>query len=137
MLKPFIQNVSMQDIKDGKHFYCGENSMLIQIVDLHMDYPKPKHAFKIIHKFKFKDWECDNPSSITDEQALKIADALKYALDNCMQVVVHCVAGVSRSGAVVEVGVMMGFSETEKFRIPNCLVKKKLMNIIFKESRYE
>jgi len=44
-----------------------------------------------------------------------------------MNVVVHCHMGVCRSGAVAEVGVMMGFRDTEKFRIPNLMVKKKLM----------
>jgi hypothetical protein len=44
-----------------------------------------------------------------------------------MDVVVHCVAGVCRSGAVCEVGVMMGFNDTEVFRAPNLLVKHKMM----------
>jgi hypothetical protein len=44
-----------------------------------------------------------------------------------MDVVVHCVAGVCRSGAVAEVGVMLGFDDTEVFRSPNLLVKHKMM----------
>jgi hypothetical protein len=44
-----------------------------------------------------------------------------------MNVVVYCVAGVCRSGAVCEVGVMMGFDDCEGFRSPNLLVKHKMM----------
>ena len=47
-----------------------------------------------------------------------------------MHVVVHCHAGVCRSGAVVEVGVMMGFDDTEVFRSPNLLVKHKMMRAL-------
>ena len=44
-----------------------------------------------------------------------------------MNVVVHCHMGVSRSGAVAEVGTIMGFRDVGKFRVPNLMVKKKLM----------
>jgi hypothetical protein len=44
-----------------------------------------------------------------------------------MNVVVHCFAGICRSGAVCEVGVMMGFNDTERFRSPNLLVKHRMM----------
>ena len=47
-----------------------------------------------------------------------------------MNVVVHCVAGVCRSGAVCEIGVMMGFRDTEVFRSPNLLVKHKMMKVL-------
>jgi predicted protein tyrosine phosphatase len=40
---------------------------------------------------------------------------------------VHCVAGLCRSGAVTEVGVMMGFEDTHRYRNPNVFVKKMLM----------
>jgi hypothetical protein len=36
-------------------------------------------------------------------------------------------AGICRSGAVTEVGVMLGFNDTEKFRSPNLLVKHRMM----------
>ena len=52
---------------------------------------------------------------------------LKHALTNHMNVVVHCYAGICRSGAVAEVGVMMGFQDCERSRIPNLRVKQKLM----------
>jgi rhodanese-related sulfurtransferase len=64
---------------------------------------------------------------VTDEQAQQLVTLLQHAKDNHMNVVVHCHAGVCRSGAVAEVGVMLGFDDAEAFRSPNLLVKHKMM----------
>ena len=61
------------------------------------------------------------------EQANELVRLLEHALANHMNVVVHCHAGVCRSGAVCEVGVMLGFIDTEVFRSPNLLVKHRMM----------
>ena len=139
----WIQNIGAADCVNGNHFDCGGNSMLIQISDpfskderLYVTpwFPTPKHQFKEIHKFQFLDTEDDDKLSpefgITDEQANDIVNLLKHALDNRMNVVVHCFAGVCRSGAVAEVGVMMGFIDTEAFRLPNTRVKTKMMRAL-------
>ena len=47
-----------------------------------------------------------------------------------MDVVVHCHAGICRSGAVAEIGVMLGFDDAEAFRSPNLLVKHKMMKVL-------
>jgi hypothetical protein len=47
-----------------------------------------------------------------------------------MNVVVHCFAGICRSGAVCEGGVMMGFNDTERYRSPNLLVKHRMMKVL-------
>ena len=131
---PWIQNVALADIPKKHHVAVGENSMLIQIVDPAMEFPTPAHTFKEIHQFEFLDLERDDnyghEFKITDEQAAELVRLLQHALDNCMDVVVHCVAGVCRSGAVCEVGVMMGFKDTEAFRSPNLLVKHKMMKVL-------
>jgi len=114
--------------------------MLIQIVDPDMEFPTPLHKFKEIHQFQFLDIEEDGLTNngdgswtdmsefaVTQEQADKLVELLQHALANRMDVVVHCHAGVCRSGAVCEVGVMMGFDDTEAFRSPNLLVKHKMM----------
>lgn len=137
---PWIQNVSMKDIKQGAHIEAGENSMLIQIVDPAYEFPTPLKTFKEVHQFEFLDIEKDGLTNdgsgnwidmsefaVTDEQARQLVTLLQKALDNRMNVVVHCHAGVCRSGAVAEVGVMMGFSDSESFRSPNLLVKHKMM----------
>jgi hypothetical protein len=72
--------------------------------------------------------ECINDKwKVQDEQAEQLVELLEHALENKMDVVVHCVAGVCRSGAVCEVGVMLGFDDAEAFRSPNLLVKHKMM----------
>ena len=128
---PWIQNVSMSEIETGSHFPPGENAMLIQIVDVDMDFPTPKYQFKEIHQFKFNDVEdyesVDPEMKCSQEQADKLVELLKHALENRMNVIVHCHAGICRSGAVAEIGVMLGFRDTEKFRQPNLLVKRKMM----------
>ena len=127
----WIQNVALADIPKGQHVRVGENSMLIQIVDPAMEFPKPAHQFGEVHQFEFLDLEVNDPwgeeFKITDMQASELVCLLQYALNHRMDVVVHCVAGVCRSGAVCEVGVMMGFRDTEDFRSPNLLVKHKMM----------
>jgi len=55
---------------------------------------------------------------------------LQHALANHMNVIVHCHAGVCRSGAVAEVGIMLGFRDTEAFRAPNLLVKHRMMTAL-------
>jgi predicted protein tyrosine phosphatase len=129
---PWIQNVSLADVRRGHHIRVGENAMLIQIVDPDMEHPEPAHKFKEVHKFKFLDIEendeCIDPNwKIQDEQAEQLVELLQHALDKRMDVVVHCVAGVCRSGAVAEVGVMLGFDDAEAFRSPNLLVKHRMM----------
>jgi predicted protein tyrosine phosphatase len=125
----FIQNVSMSDVQRGFHINPGENSMLISIVDPDMQHPIPKYSFKEIHRFKFLDLEDDvhYKDAPTQDDADKIVSLLQHAMENKMQVIVHCVAGICRSGAVVEVGVMMGFSDTETYRCPNLLLKKQML----------
>jgi predicted protein tyrosine phosphatase len=131
---PWIQNVALADISKRHHIEAGENSMLIQIVDPAMEFPVPKHQFKEVHQFEFLDLEVNDPwgdeFKITDEQAQQLVTLLKDALARSMNVVVHCVAGVCRSGAVCEVGVMMGFNDTEAFRSPNLMVKHKMMQVL-------
>lgn len=130
----WIQNLSMQRIKDGDHINPGKNAMLIQIVDPAYGFPIPKHKFKEIHQFEFLDYEDDDKfyeeAHINDEQAEKLVSLLKYALHKKMNVIVHCHMGLCRSGAVCEVGVMMGFKDKETLRIPNLKVKRKMMQVL-------
>ena len=133
-MKPWIENISLADVRSGYHYDPGPNAMLIQIVDPGVEFPKPKYKqWRRIRQFFFLDVEDNEPDgalyscAITNEDAKGIADALQEAWREGMNVVVHCHMGVARSGAVAEVGVMMGFRDTEKFRIPNLMVKKKLM----------
>lgn len=131
-MTPWIQNVSLADVKRGTHIDAGINSMLIQICDPPGDFPTPKYQFREVHHFEFLDVEARDP--VQDEtvrcsqaQADRLVELLQHALANRMNVVVHCHAGVCRSGAVCEVGVMMGFRDAGAFRSPNLLVKHRMM----------
>jgi len=130
----WIQNVSMSDIRQGFHIDPGFNSMLIQIVDPAYEFPVPKYQFREVHQFQFLDAERDDnfpdEAKITDEQAKQLTDLLLKAYGRRMNVIVHCHAGVCRSGAVCELGVMLGFKDTESFRSPNLLVKHKMMKAL-------
>lgn len=128
----WIQNVSKEAIRVGRHFDCGENSMLIAMLDPLEAFPRPYHTFKEVHQFEFHDVEVDDGCfvAISDEDAATIAALLKRALEDKMQVVAHCHAGLCRSGAVAEVGIMMGFTDTNAVRMPNSLVKRKLLNAL-------
>jgi predicted protein tyrosine phosphatase len=135
MLTPWIQNVALSDIRKGFHIDAGINSMLIQIVDPAMEFPIPSYKFKEVHQFQFLDVEendyvLDEEMRCSQEQANELVRLLQHAFENRMNVVVHCVAGVCRSGAVCEVGVMMGFRDTEVFRSPNLMVKHKMMKVL-------
>lgn len=128
---PWIQNISLDAIKKGYHINVGPNSMLIQIVDPCIEFPTPKYLFKEVRQYEFLDVELANDIgfefAITQDQADSLVSDLQYALDNSMDVVVHCHAGICRSGAVTEIGVMMGFQDTKTIRIPNMRVKNFMM----------
>lgn len=130
----WIENVSWDDVKNGWHSDMGSNAMLIQIADPATFFPDPKHSFKEVHQFEFLDAEdgdaFDDDFKISDAQAAEIVGLLQKALDQSMNVLVHCHAGICRSGAVVEVGSMMGFTPTERYRQPNLRVKHKMMQVL-------
>jgi predicted protein tyrosine phosphatase len=130
----WIENVSMFDIHTGLHSDLGVNTMLIRIQDPATEFKPTKYNFKEVHMFEFLDAEDDDrfedEVKISDDQAKEIVRLLQHALDNSMNVMVHCHAGICRSGAVVEVGAMMGFTATERLRIPNMRVKHKMMQVL-------
>jgi len=137
---PRIENLSLANVQQGHHIPGSENCMLIQILDPDMKFPTPKYQFKETHQFQFLDIEEDgltnlgdgemvdvSSMAVKDQDAEQLVNLLKHALDHHMDVVVHCHAGICRSGAVAEVGVMMGFRDAEVFRSPKLLVKNKMM----------
>ena len=120
----WITNVSKNDIEQGNHEDAGDNAMVIRIMDPGAYYGFTKKQFKEEYVFLFLDIEDQNhPWSFSEEEAKRLSKLLKHAYDNKMNVVVHCMLGSSRSGAVVEVGIEMGFEDRGKTRSPNNLVK--------------
>lgn len=135
-MKPIIENHDMASVYNG---YClngvPADMTLIQIFDIcaTRDFPEEfsrRVAPENRHSFEFLDVEDSNPEfddfACTQEQADQIVKILKDALEADRRVLVHCFAGVSRSGAVVEMAVEMGFAECELYRAPNESILKKL-----------
>jgi predicted protein tyrosine phosphatase len=130
----WIENCSMNDIHRGLHSHLGVNTMLIRIQDPATEFRPTHYNFKEVHCFEFLDAEDEDgfpdETKISDAQATEIAALLTRALDQSMNVLVHCHAGICRSGAVVEVGTLLGFTSTERFRQPNLRVKHKMMRAL-------
>ena len=130
---PFIQNCAASDINTGQFYKDpGANSMLIQISDPAGWVPDPKHDFAEVHHFEFLDVEKDDhvydPAfRCSQSQASNLVRLLQHALELDMNVIVHCTAGICRSGAVTEIGVLLGFTDTGRYRQPNLLVKHQMM----------
>lgn len=127
---PYIKNASMQAIKDGLAVDTS-NAVLIQITDICYEPPKPANEFLAVYTFEFMDIDKGDPRfkdiGISLWQAADMIDILKHCLKHGYDVIVHCHAGLCRSGAVAEVGVMMGFEDTGAVRQPNSTVKWSLM----------
>ena len=130
---PKIENCSWDDFLRGNHRINPIGTIAIQIVDPGDTPPEPaEDVFHSRHVFEFLDAEAPTQffpekKLISNEQAEDIASILVSALDEDRDVLVHCVAGMCRSGAVVEVAEMIGFDECFRCRMPNVRVKQKLM----------
>lgn len=135
ILTSTIENISAVDFRNGYHTASGDNTIAIQITDPCGWIARPKAKFAEIHNFDFLD--IDNPYdasfgefAITEKQAGEICDILIRALNNNMNIVVHCTPDNCRSSAVTEVGSIMGFKPINNRRIPNVLVKKLMMGYL-------
>ena len=134
MSQRFIENVSKSDVYNGHHYDAGPNAMLIRIQDPATEFGKIKYPFKEVYEFEFLDAEdedgFEDECKISDTQAELLVGLLKRAQEKAMNVVVHCHAGICRSGAVVEVATMMGFTPSDRYRQPNIRVKTKMMKVL-------
>ena len=122
----WIQNVSLSDIHQAWHYDPGPNNLLIRIVDPYMEFTPVKYPFNHALEFKFLDAE-QGPHCITEIDANIIVAALMQASRRKTNVIVHCHAGICRSGAVAEFAISrLGFEDTGTYRQPNLLVKRML-----------
>lgn len=152
----FIENVSMANFQEGLHKFSEGNTIAIQILHkpevdpdvMFFDFfgneipdgnsgyltPFPKSPFNFVEIYQFRINDVDDETGITDEEAKEIVKILVNAKEKRYNVIVHCAAGISRSGAVTEIGTMLGFDEPHKFRAPNILMKRKMMLELFKNN---
>lgn len=117
----------MADVVKGTHLDIGnQETVLIQIQDFgawQFAVPFHKEKFCSVHQFRFDDIATESKAAINEEQASHIAQILQEAKQQGHNVLVHCHAGICRSGAVSEVGVIYGFKDLQAHRIPNTRVK--------------
>lgn len=136
-----IENCSLDDCRTGNHTDFGADTILIQITDPAMEPPAPARKFTEIYQFEFLDIDqsdidkhADDAGfaefAVTDTQARDLVEILLRAKSRAQNVLVHCHAGICRSGGVVEVAEMIGFEPTNRFRAPNLLVKHKMMRVL-------
>lgn len=134
---PFIINVSMREVMDGITFNCDfNNTILIQIVDPNMEFPTPKNKYLQIYKFKFFDDNGENVGlSISENQIDEIFNILNDCLSKKINIIVHCVAGICRSGAITEIGTIIGFKDLKRYnRLPNVHIKNLFMRKLYLEN---
>jgi predicted protein tyrosine phosphatase len=132
---PFIQNISRSDCQSGNHAPVNHDmDVLIQISDPPATHPTPQHQFAQVYQFWFDDIEVDagldGECGITVAQANKIADILSHALAEGRNVIVHCHAGLCRSGGVAAAGEAMGFMPGGRRQVPNILVKHRILRAL-------
>lgn len=130
----------MKAITQGFHYYVLSKTALIQIQDYYglMKFATPIYPFVKTLQLRFDDDDIPNlESNINQGQAKVIADFLVECLKQDINVVVHCHAGLCRSGAVAECGIILGFEGTETLRIPNVLVKSLVLKELGLSNDYE
>lgn len=137
----WIRNVSMNAVIKGDHPLDDNGTVLIQIQDIgtwKFAEPAAREEFVSIHQFEFMDADdADDDCNITEQQAQEIAGILRRALADGHSVLVHCHMGLCRSGAVAEIGVMLGFTDTGAVRQPNILVKNRLRKALGLDVDYD
>lgn len=124
---PWIQNYSLADVVAGNHRRAN-GGVLIRISDPDVNLRKAnlEDDFGVIHHFWFYDHDYSE-GGITQSQGDMIASILTDCLQSNTSIIVHCTAGICRSGAVVECAKMIGFDVLRDNRIPNVRVKKAIM----------
>lgn len=132
---PWIENTSMKNVIEGLHYFEESRTILIQIQDKNFDYCKALYhdKFAAVYRFQFDDSEEEEPNSITDNQASFIGQILLESFHRNQNIVVHCHAGLCRSGAVADVGEIIGFQYAGQVKIPNLRVKSKILSFFRKE----
>lgn len=124
---PWIRNVSKKELNT-----IDSGDILIQIENPGEQFAVASRLYSQIIQLQFFGGK-NNPKKdldITDYQAKIIADILKLSLAEKKNVVVQCVSGLARSGAVAQVGIDMGFLDVGSERNPSKLVYDKISKTI-------
>lgn len=131
-------NILILNKYQAEKFEPTEKTVMISITDPEIDKPNIKHLDKFmdILYLKFSDID-DNVAfgcvQMNDEQALKI---LRFVQQYYLQIdtlVIHCMAGISRSaGVAAALSDILGIGSKSIFNgpyIPNRYIYRKLLNM--------
>jgi len=124
----FVENIPKIDAERGFHIDPTVSpTIMIRIMDPGAWFEKCKYHdhFKMVNRFYFLD--SDDETGIQEWDAIGIAQMIQTAKANNWNVIIHCHAGLCRSGAVTEVCKELGFTPVEgRPRQPNMLVLNRL-----------
>ncbi|MDO9252601.1 MAG: hypothetical protein Q7U48_13760 [Hydrogenophaga sp.] len=110
---PTITRCSAAEFLAGVHPAPSREAVAIQITDPCCAAPRAGDQYHALHHFEFTDTEraseLTGEFAINNDQARSIAVILRDALAEGRDVVVHCQAGIYRSGGVAEAARRCGF----------------------------
>lgn len=131
----YIGNYAKRDVELGRLWSVPQSKnprILIRILDPDMEESSVIGDYQAIHVFKFLDVnEAHEYGAPTVQDAQAILAILQEALATETDVIVHCTAGICRSGAVTEIGTVLGFEPMHNTRIPNVLLKNMMMRLLW------
>ena len=137
----YITNISLIEIQESliseknrlpSFFYTEDNScILIRLKNPGYSYPEGETEILLEYYFEeVRVIEIEDSDNIDDNSVSEIASILCSAKEKNQNIIVHCHAGISRSGAVVEVATMMGYEDIGRHRNPNRVLKEKLRKVL-------
>lgn len=123
-----VQNIGRREFEQGWYKLDPRNTLLISINDPCQEPPSAiyKNMFEGYLVCHFLDIEEKQEFSVTEENAFNIVAIVQLAINHNLNILVHCNAGICRSGAVAELCEALGFEYVGNYKQPNLLVKKKL-----------
>lgn len=126
---PLVENIPKIDAERGFHIDpTAHPTIMIRILDPGAWFEKTKYhdSFMRVDRFYFLDTD-DEETGIQEPDAVGISQMIKEAKEKNWNVIVHCHAGLCRSGAVTEVCKEIGFTPVEgRPRQPNITVLNRL-----------
>lgn len=118
----FTANLPRAVIEHGFPFEIDHRDWLISISDAAGSPPKVKDKFDEVFFFFFNDDTPPHDGVMEPRQAEMMADIIRKAREHNKNIWVHCTAGICRSGAVVELLKILGWTVVDDFsprRLPN------------------
>jgi len=130
----FTANFSQATIETRFPMEVGEKDWLISIVDVGAADARVAQPFDKVFRFCFDDCEHTTQwdTAMSPAQAQRMGFVIARARDLDKNVWVHCHAGIYRSGAVVEVLNLLGWTVVNDFSIPR-IPNRRVFNLLREE----